>query len=178
VEATPSSRGLWRFTTKPLGFLCCSTKPRPKAWWAETGSWCICKLRGRGHVAGSWACVGRTWTGAMAWPPNENIQVLTILPIRGMYHPLICRSRVVICLHRRDFIYIALGLNGNSSRLDYFSIPLLHRLDFSCFCIESHLCMYRRIRRCDDFPLQALCDFRVIFGAIFQDFHSSQDSSI
>jgi hypothetical protein len=114
----------------------------------------------------------------MAWPPNEKIQVLTILPIRGMYHPLICRSRVVICLHRRDFIYIALGLNGNSSRLDYFSIPLLHRLDFSCFCIESHLCMYRRIRRCDDFPLQALCDFRVIFGAIFQDFHSSQDSSI
>jgi hypothetical protein len=52
---------------------------------------------------------------AKVWPPDENIQVLTILPLRVMYLPLSCRGCVVICLHHRDFIYIALGLDGNPS---------------------------------------------------------------
>jgi hypothetical protein len=30
--------------------------------------------------------------------------------------------------------------------------------------------MYGRIRHCDDFPFLALCDFRVIFRAIFRYF--------
>jgi hypothetical protein len=52
------------------------------------------------------ACVGRTRTATKAWPPDENIQVLTIFPLRGMYLLLSCRGSMVICPTRRDFIYI------------------------------------------------------------------------
>jgi hypothetical protein len=85
---------------------------------------------------------------------------------RGVYLLLSCRGSVVICLHRRDFIYIYIYTWKNS---DYL-IPLLHRLDFTCFCIESDLWMYGRIRHCGDFPLLALGDFRVVLGAIFWRF--------
>jgi hypothetical protein len=57
--------------------------------------------------------------------------------------------------------------------LDCFSIPLLHRIEFSCICIESNFWIYGRTRCCDGFPLLALCDIFVIFGAIFECFQSS-----
>jgi hypothetical protein len=67
------------------------------------------------------ACVRRTPTAVKAWPPDENIHVLTILPLRGMY------------LHLSSG-----GLHIYSSRvgwqlilLDCFLIALLYWLDFS-----------------------------------------------
>ena len=59
--------------------------------------------------------------------------------------------------------------------LDCFFSQYFLRLDS---CIDSDLWMYGSIRRCDDFPLLALYDFRVIFGAIFGCFCSSLDLSI
>jgi hypothetical protein len=38
-----------------------------------------------GHTRDRGACVRRTRTAAKAWPPNEKYQVLTILPLRGVY---------------------------------------------------------------------------------------------
>jgi hypothetical protein len=73
------------------------------------------KLRSRGHVAGSWGLCREDRTAAKAWPTDENISYFTKLPLRGMYLPLSSRGSIVIFLHRRDFIYIALGLDGNSS---------------------------------------------------------------
>jgi hypothetical protein len=115
VEATLSSRGLRRFTTKPSGSLIAAQSQdrrisgrrwdpgAPRSFDAgDTQRDCV-------------VCVGRTRTAAKAWPPDGNIQVLTKLPLRGVYLPLSCRGNVVILLHRRDFIYIALGLDGNSS---------------------------------------------------------------
>jgi hypothetical protein len=52
---------------------------------------------------------------AKAWPPDEKDRYLTILPLRGVYVPLCSRGSLVICPTRRDFIYITLGFQGNSS---------------------------------------------------------------
>jgi hypothetical protein len=50
VEGAPSPRGLRRFTKKPLGLLCCATKPRPEAQPAETESGHAKKLRSGRHA--------------------------------------------------------------------------------------------------------------------------------
>jgi hypothetical protein len=75
----------------------------------------VTSKRGGGTRRACGACVERKQTAEKAWPPAKNIQVLTILPLRGMYLSLSCRGSVVFCLHLRDFIYIALGLDGNLS---------------------------------------------------------------
>jgi hypothetical protein len=61
------------------------------------------------------ACVGRTRTAAKMWPPDEEECYLTIFPLRGAYLCLCSRGSLVISPTRRDFIYIALGFQGNSS---------------------------------------------------------------
>jgi hypothetical protein len=61
------------------------------------------------------ACVGRTRTAAKEWPPNEEECYLTILPLRGVYLLLCYWGSLVICPTRRDFVYIAIGFQGNSS---------------------------------------------------------------
>jgi hypothetical protein len=49
-----------------------------------------------------------------AWPLDEKYQVLTKVPLRGVYLHLSSRGSLVICPTRRDFICISLGLDGNS----------------------------------------------------------------
>jgi hypothetical protein len=61
------------------------------------------------------ACVGRMQIAVKAWPPDEEECYLTILPLRGVYLLLCSRGSLVICPTRRDFMYIALGFQGNSS---------------------------------------------------------------
>jgi hypothetical protein len=112
VEAALSLRGFAAVHHKTVGFLGCSTKPRPEARRVETGSGLTENLRCGGYIVGRGA---QTWTAAKAWPPDGNIQVLTKLPLRGVYFPLSCTGYMLICLQRREIIYIALGLDGNSS---------------------------------------------------------------
>jgi hypothetical protein len=79
LEATPSMRGLRRFTTKTSGYL---VEPQNQDR----------SLRGRRRDPGAprsfeagdtWrdygACVGRTRIAVKAWPPDENFQFLTIV---------------------------------------------------------------------------------------------------
>jgi hypothetical protein len=61
------------------------------------------------------ACVERTRTAAKVWPHDEEECYLTILPLRGVYLILSSRGSLVICPTKRDFIYIALGFQGNPS---------------------------------------------------------------
>jgi hypothetical protein len=61
------------------------------------------------------AYVERTRTAVKAWPPDEKYQVLTKLPLRGVYIYLSSRGILVICPTQRDFTYIALGLEDNLS---------------------------------------------------------------
>jgi hypothetical protein len=115
VEATPSSRGLWRFTTKLSGSLVAPQSQDRRLGGRRQDPGVSISFKAGDTRRDRGACVGRTQSAAKAWPLDENIQVLAILPMRGMYLPLSCRGNVVICHHQRDFIYIALGLDGNSS---------------------------------------------------------------
>jgi hypothetical protein len=81
----------------------------------ETGSRCAEKLRCWGHAARSWGLHWRAQTAGKAWPLDGNIQDLTKFPLRGECLYSSSRGSQVICPTRRDFIYIALGLDGNSS---------------------------------------------------------------
>jgi hypothetical protein len=101
-------------TVRLLGW---ATKPRPEARRAETGFERIEKLRYRGtRGRDRGTCVERTRTATKVWwPPDENVCYLTILPLRGVYLILSSKGSLVICPTRRDFIYIALRLDGKSS---------------------------------------------------------------
>jgi hypothetical protein len=107
--------GLWWFTTKPSGYL---VEPQSQDRRLDGLRWDPGVLRSF-HVGDMrrdhGAYVGRTRTAAKAWPLDENIHVLTILPPMGVYLPSSCRGSVVIWPTRRDFTYIALGLDGNLS---------------------------------------------------------------
>jgi hypothetical protein len=61
------------------------------------------------------ACVVRMQTVVKAWPLDENVRYWNILPLRGVYLNLSSRDSLVIYPTWRDFIYIALGLEDNSS---------------------------------------------------------------
>jgi hypothetical protein len=67
-----------------------------------------------GHAAGSQGLRREERTAAKAWPPMKKDCYLIILPLRGVYLLLCSRGRLVICPTQRDFIYIALGFQGNS----------------------------------------------------------------
>jgi hypothetical protein len=71
------------------------------------------------------ACVGRTRIAAKVWLHNEEKCYLTILPLRGVYLLLCSRGSLVICPTWRDFIYIALGFQGNSSIQTASDFPTL-----------------------------------------------------
>jgi hypothetical protein len=59
-------------------------------------------------------CVKRARTAAKVWTPNEKYQVLTKVPLQGVYLHLGSRGSVAIWRTQRDFIHITLGLEGNS----------------------------------------------------------------
>jgi hypothetical protein len=79
VEVAPSSRGLWRFTTKPLGLLGWATRR------AETGSGCIDKLQSGRHTAWSrclrWEDAKARW---MHGRPMENFMCWPKCPCEGL----------------------------------------------------------------------------------------------
>jgi hypothetical protein len=53
----------------------------------------------------------------------KNVLYLTKVPLRGVYLHLSSRGSLVICPTRRNFVYIALGLEGNSSIRTYSYFP-------------------------------------------------------
>jgi hypothetical protein len=92
-----------------------ATKPRPEAR-GRNGI----QARQEASVLGETqrdheACVGRMRIAAKAWLPDEKYQLLSIYPLRVVYLILCSRGSLVICPTRIGFMYIALGLDGNSS---------------------------------------------------------------
>jgi hypothetical protein len=69
------------------------------------------------------ACVGRTRTAATAWPCDEEECYMNYLPLRGLYHNLIARGSVVICLSWRGLIYISSRVFRQTVHPDGFSFP-------------------------------------------------------
>jgi hypothetical protein len=74
-------------------------------------------------------CVGRTWSGATAWPCDEEECYMTYMPLRGLYHNLSARGSVVFCLAQRDSYILALWFPGKLS-FRTASHSLLHRFRF------------------------------------------------
>jgi hypothetical protein len=131
-----------------VGLLGQATKPRPEARRVETGSGRTEKLQCRAthdRIAGL-ASRGRGLWQRRGWRMKEDFY-LTILPLRGVYLYLCSGGSLVICPTRRDFIYIALGFQGNSSIQTAFSFPYSLGLDFlHCFvenltskCMETFM---------------------------------------
>jgi hypothetical protein len=61
------------------------------------------------------ACIGRTWTVAMAWSCDEKECFMTYLPLRGLYHNLSARGSLVFCPAKRDSYILTLGFLGKPS---------------------------------------------------------------
>jgi hypothetical protein len=80
MEATSCSRGLRCFTTKPLSSLVAPQSQHRRLGGRRRDSGTLRNFNARGMRRDHRACVGRTQTAAKVWPPDENIQVLTILP--------------------------------------------------------------------------------------------------
>jgi hypothetical protein len=83
----------------------------------------LAPTEGLGGAALVGVVLQRMRTAVNAWPLDDKYQVSTKVLLRGVYLHLSSRGSVVICPTWREFIYIALGLEGNSSIQTVFYFP-------------------------------------------------------
>jgi hypothetical protein len=109
AHAGVCTRGLWRFTIKSSGYLVDPQNQDRRLDGRRCDPGASRTFDVGGHAAGSRGL--RREDGDC----GEKDHYLTILPLRGVCLPLCSKGSLVICPTRRDFIYIALGFQGNSS---------------------------------------------------------------
>jgi hypothetical protein len=91
------TRGLRRFTTKPLGYLVEPQNQDRRLSGRKRDPGVRRSFDVGGHMADRRACVGRTQTAAKVWSCDEEECNMTYLPMRGFYLNLSARGSLVIC---------------------------------------------------------------------------------